>query len=208
MKWTNELKQRTEELLQEHATDILADLGLTHINCSLQVHYAPYVDTAQNSYTTGLFVKRIHRNGHVSFHIDIAAERDGQDVLDALAHEIRHMYQYVHGVEEKHLQLRILRQRALDSLENSPFSFFRKQMLEKAKYYNYYSHFEEVDARVYGAFYSKEGQGRGPRTLTMQELEARFPGADVIELEKMRVEAAELYCLTLEYNDYIVEKGE
>ena len=118
------------------------------------------------------------------------------------------MQQHVLGIKENHLHLRVLRQRELDKVENGTFAAFKKDLIQKARYYNYASSFEEVDARVYGAWFSKQGSGRGPRTLMMDELQNRYPNAGILELERIRYDAAELYCLTLEYNNFIIEKGE
>lgn len=208
MEWTYEQQQRTEEVITEYASDIMVDLGLQGKGASLDVHYAPYVRQDEAGYTTGHFTWRRYKSGREEYFIALAVERDAVLVLDTLAHELRHMQQHVHGIKENHLQLRILRQRALEKVENSVFANFRKELIEKARFYNYASAFEEVDARVYGAWFSKGGSGRGPRTLMMDELQNLYPNADILELEKIRYDAAELFCLTLEYNNFIVEKGE
>lgn len=208
MEWTFEQQQRTEKVVMEYAVEIMEDLGIENSGASLDIHYAPYVDKNEAGFTAGYFRTRKYVSGREELSIAIAVERQAELVIDTLAHEFRHMQQHVLGIKENHLHLRVLRQRELDKVENGTFAAFKKDLIQKARYYNYASSFEEVDARVYGAWFSKQGSGRGPRTLMMDELQNRYPNAGILELERIRYDAAELYCLTLEYNNFIIEKGE
>ena len=195
-------QQRAEQAMQEHANYIMDELGIKGA-ASLVFHYGDSLSHQVGRGTvTGMYERR---GGHSLIHVDMT--RSGDAILNTLAHELRHMQQCEHGLEEyiptreRRIEKFLARTEIVHFIPT--FAKFRDQL----KYLNYYMKYEEVDARVYGTWYAEDGPGRGPYTLNVYELRQNplYAKLPTWKLLQKRAEASEQFCKDFLYNDFIQE---
>lgn len=195
-------QQRAEAAMQEHANYIMDSLRING-TADLVFHYGDSLSHQVGRGTvTGMYQRM---GGHSLIHVDMT--RSGDEILNTLAHELRHMHQVEHGFEEyipareRRIEKFLARTEILDFIPT--MEKYRQQL----KYLDYYMSYEEVDARVYGAWYAGDGPGRGPYTLNVYELRQnpRYTKLPTWKLLQRRAEASEQFCKDFIYNDFIQE---
>lgn len=193
---------RAEQAMQDHAQYIMEDLCIKG-TASLVFHYG---DSLSHQVGRGTVTGMYQRMGGESLvHVDMT--RSGDEILNTLAHELRHMQQCEHGLEE-YIPARERRvEKFLARTEIMDFIPTMAKYRQQLKYLDYYMSYAEVDARVYGAWYAGYAPGKGPYTLNVYELRQNplYTKLPTWKLLQKRAEASDQFCKDFLYNDFIQE---
>lgn len=189
----NPMHEAIYDSLQSHKEDMASLLGL-----KLPVKLEVWFDETSGGFlaTQPMEVEGLHFQPSLAFPMHTVCVRMSGDVIDvinSLAHEMRHAYQYENGLDEH-----VVRNKLHAFVVNTV-----AKVNKDVAALQYVNKWVEVDARVYAAWYVSGADTDCPYVPMIEDMRALYPHLSDGELRVLRTRMAYEYERTGMPNDVI-----